>query len=73
MIFITEESGRESNDSRPPADYKLQATSKNPKLCVTRPLQNVHLPYVNSAFGSVASLDFEVFRGCQKITNSNYP
>jgi hypothetical protein len=38
-------------------------TSKNPKLCVTLLRQNAHLPYVNSAFASVASLDFGVFRG----------
>jgi hypothetical protein len=38
-------------------------TSKNPKLCVTLHRQNAHLPFVNSAFASVASLDFGVFRG----------
>ena len=42
----------------------IQATSENPGLCVTLPRQNAHLPYVNSAFVSVASLDFEVFGGC---------
>ena len=40
-----------------------QVTSENPKLCVTLPRQNAHLPNVNSAFVSVASLDFGVFRG----------
>ena len=44
----------------------MKATSKNPKLCVTRPLQNAHLPHVNSAFGAITSLDFGVFRGCLK-------
>jgi len=43
---------------------KLQASSENPKLCVTRMRQNAHLPNVNSAFVSSASLDFEVFGGC---------
>ena len=38
-----------------------EATSENPKLCVTRPIQNAHLPHVNSAFDSVASIDFGVF------------
>ena len=46
-----------------------KATSENPKLCVTRPIQNAHLPYVNSAFGSGASLDFGVFGGCHKKIN----
>jgi hypothetical protein len=46
-----------------PAD-RLMATSENPKLCVTLLRQNAHLPYVNSAFASVASLDFRVFGGC---------
>ena len=40
------------------------ATFENPELCVTLPRQNAHLPNVNSAFVSVASLDFEVFGGC---------
>jgi glycerol dehydrogenase len=40
-------------------------TSKSPKLCVTLLRQNAHLPYVNSAFASVASLDSGVFRGAQ--------
>ena len=39
------------------------ATSENPGLCVTLPRQNAHLPCVNSAFVSVASLDSEVFGG----------
>jgi len=37
-------------------------TYKNPKLCVTLHRQNTHLLQVNSAFASVASLDFGVFR-----------
>jgi 5'-nucleotidase len=41
----------------------LQAASENPELCVTLPRQNAHLPDVNSAFVSVASLDFGVFGG----------
>ena len=40
-----------------------QVTSENPKLCVTLPRQNAHLPNVNSAFVSVASLDFGVYGG----------
>ena len=40
-----------------------QVTSENPKLCVTLPRQNAHLPNVNSAFVSVASLDFGVCGG----------
>ena len=47
------------------------ATSENPKLCVTLPIQNAHLPVVNSAFISVASLDFEVFGGCHKAASEN--
>ena len=42
----------------------LKATSENPELCVTLPRRNAHLPCVNSAFVSVASLDFGVFGGC---------
>ena len=42
----------------------LMATSENPGPCVTLPRQNAHLPFVNSAFVSVASLDSEVFGGC---------
>ena len=42
----------------------IMATSENPELCVTLPRQNAHLPNVNSAFVSVASLDFGVFGGC---------
>jgi superfamily I DNA/RNA helicase len=45
-------------------EKKLDGTSENPKLCVTLPRQNAHLPNVNSAFVSVASLDFGVFGGC---------
>jgi ABC-type glycerol-3-phosphate transport system permease component len=45
--------------------YYLMATSENTKLCVTLHRQNAHLPHVNSAFASVASLDFGVFGGCQ--------
>jgi D-alanyl-D-alanine endopeptidase (penicillin-binding protein 7) len=42
----------------------MKEASKNPKLCVTLLRQNAHLPsLVNSAFASVASLDFGVFRG----------
>ena len=40
------------------------ATSKNHKLCITRPSQNAHSPHASSAFASVKSLDFRVFRGC---------
>jgi ribosomal protein S18 acetylase RimI-like enzyme len=36
----------------------VKGTSKNPKLCVTLHRQNAHLLQVNSAFVSVASLDF---------------
>jgi DNA mismatch repair protein MutL len=42
--------------------YTHQGTSKNARLCVTRPRQNAHLPDANSAFVAGASLDFEVFR-----------
>ena len=35
-----------------------KGTPKNPKLCVTLLQQNAHLPQVNCAFASVASLDF---------------
>jgi CheY-like chemotaxis protein len=42
----------------------LKATSENPKLCVTLHRQNAHLPLVNSAFASGASLDSGVFGGC---------
>ena len=43
-------------------DYAiLMATSENPKLCVTRPIQNAHLPKVNFVFVSATSLDFGVF------------
>jgi len=38
----------------------LKATSENPGLCVTLPRQNAHLPFVNSASVSVASLDSKV-------------
>jgi dTMP kinase len=41
----------------------FMGTSKNSRLCVTRPRQNAHLPDANSAFVAGASLDFEVFRG----------
>ena len=37
-------------------------TSNNPKLCVTLHRQNAHLLHVNSAFASVASLDFGIIR-----------
>ena len=42
----------------------LYATHENPGLCAMLPRQNAHLPCVNSAFVSVASLDSEVFGGC---------
>ena len=42
-----------------------KAASENPELCVTLLRQNAHLPNVNSAFVSVASLDFGVFGGRQ--------
>ena len=38
-------------------------TSEPPELCVTHLRQNAHLPGVNSAFASGASLDFGVFGG----------
>ena len=38
-----------------------------PGIYVALPRQNAHLPYKNSAFVSVASLDSEVFGGCQII------
>ena len=41
---------------------KVKETSKNPKLCVTLHRQNAHLLQVTSAFASVASLDFGVFK-----------
>ena len=41
-----------------------ETTSENPGLCVTRPIQNAHLPGVNSAFVTAASLDSGVFGGC---------
>ena len=34
----------------------MEASSENPGLCVTRPIQNAHLPHVNSAFVSVRFL-----------------
>ena len=37
-------------------------TSIYPKLCVTLPRQNAHLPHVNCAYFSVASLDFRIIR-----------
>jgi hypothetical protein len=40
----------------------IMGTSKNFKLCVMLHQQNAHLLQVNSAFASVASLDFGVFR-----------
>jgi len=46
------------------AANELLASSENPKLCVTLLRQNAHLPNVNSAFVSVASLDFGVFGAC---------
>ena len=49
----------------------IKAASENPKLCVALPpyiRRNARLPCVNSAFVSVASLDFGVFGGCQKNT-----
>jgi len=46
-------------------------TSKNPKLCVTFPRQNAHLLQVNSAFASVTSLDFGVFRS-SLVDKQNY-
>ena len=42
----------------------VEATSGNPKLCVTLHRRNAHLPLVNSAFVSIASLDFRVSGGC---------
>ena len=47
-----------------PFNFNFQATSENPGLCVTLPRQNAHLPFVNSAFVSVASHDSKVFGGC---------
>ena len=47
-----------SNKSR----TKVAVTSNNPKLCVTLHQQNAHLLRVNSAFVSVASLDFSIMR-----------
>jgi len=43
----------------------LMGTSKNPKLFVTLHQQNAHLLHVNSAFASVASLDFGAFKSPQ--------
>jgi len=52
----------------------FKATSENPGLSVTLPRQNAPLPYVNSAFASVASLDSEVFGGClNKSTEGSEP
>jgi len=51
----------------PPILRFSEATSENPELCVTLPRQNAHLPSVNSAFVSVASLDFRVFGGCPEL------
>jgi hypothetical protein len=53
------------------AEMLLKGASKNSKLCVTLYRQNAHLPGVNSAFASVASLDFEVFRGALKGISKN--
>ena len=56
------------------ADYRASlATSENPKLCATLPTQNAHLPIVNSAFVSVASLDFGAFGGCPLDFYANTP
>ena len=41
----------------------LKATSENPELCVTLHEMLIYLS-VNSAFVSVASLDFGIFGGC---------
>jgi len=41
-------------------ETRLKGTYGNPKLCVTLYRQNAHLLQVNSAFTSVASLDFGV-------------
>ena len=41
---------------------KVKGTPKNTKLCVMLLRQNAHLPQANSAFVSVASLDFGIFR-----------
>ena len=40
------------------------ASSENPKLCVTPFAEMLIYLCVNSAFGSVASLDFGVFGAC---------
>ena len=49
--------GRSDMDNRGEI-LKPKGTSKNSNLCVTLPRQNAHLLQVNSAFASVASLDF---------------
>ena len=43
--------------------FHTKGNSGNPKLCVTLHRRNAHLPFVNSAFVSVASLDFQVSGG----------
>ena len=42
----------------------IKTSSENPEPCVTLPRQNAYLHNVNSAFASVASLDFGVFGAC---------
>ena len=50
----------------------LEATSKNPKLCVT-PFAEVPIYlFVNSAFGSVANLDFGGFGACLEFLEVPY-
>ena len=41
---------------------KFTGTSNNPKLCVTLHRQNTHLLRVNSAFASLANLDFSIIK-----------
>ena len=47
-----------SGNAHHEAHGSSKATSESPELCVALPRQNAHLPNVNSAFVSVASLDF---------------
>ena len=49
-----------------------KAASENLKFCATLPRRSVHLPCVNSASVSGASLDFGVFGACLKRSEPPY-
>ena len=52
------------------ASSTLKTTSGNLKLCGTLHRRNAHLPFVNSAFVSVSSLDFRVSGGALTLPGS---